>query len=73
MKNAFLGFVVYTMMLFGAGAALGAALGLAVAPEHTQETPVCTQESHYITQPYDGGTVHDGRTVYTGECKVYSN
>lgn len=28
----------------------------------------CTQESHYITQPFDGGTVHDGRTTYSGDC-----
>ena len=44
-----------------------------VAGDHdwVSSTPVCTQESHYITQPYDGGTVHDGRTVYTGDCRVF--
>ena len=33
------------------------------------ETPtMCTQESHYLTTPFDGGTAHDGRTTYTGDC-----
>ena len=69
MNNAFLGFIAYTMMLFG----VGAAFGLVAAPDSDTSPTVCTQESHYITQPYDGGTTHDGRTVYTGECTVYSN
>lgn len=37
------------------------------------EPRVCTQESHYLITPFDGGTAHDGRTVYTGDCAGFSS
>ena len=57
---------VFTVVVF--------AVGFAAGHNRDSESPtVCTQESHYLTTPFDGGTAHDGRTVYTGECTVYSN